>query len=228
MTMKYKLIAPTPEIIEQYNSFWNATEGKPGNWLVTLFQGQGVSDIRDNISQEELEECGVNDSEILALQNKEDVGAFLKKINAVYHTRIAAEPIANNLSWASLKEMEFDTFVARCKTYARKSAYSFASKVFSFLKSDEYPIIDSITATLLARYLEDAGKMPDHAPKSSWGKYKNYKDAYDVFREHYRLEDFTYKQIDIFLWTYGKALQSYWRKEGVLSFASVSYLASSK
>ncbi len=54
------------------------------------------------------------------------------------------------------------------------------------------------------------------------------KDNYDSFKNHYGSTEKSYKDIDVFLWTYGRAIRKYWEKMGVLEFGSVSYSGGSK
>ncbi len=44
--------------------------------------------------------------------------------------------------------------------------------------------------------------------QASLGYYDNFLEVYDKFREKYQLKKFNYKEIDIFMWTYGKILNS--------------------
>lgn len=89
------------------------------------------------------------------------------------------------------------------------------------LPDDGLPIYDSFVVTLLDYYLSE---FKNECKKSEWVNYRKYKEAYDLFRRLYKLDGFKYKEIDIFLWTYGKALQEYWKKCGILSFTAPSYI----
>ena len=124
-----------------------------------------------------------------------------------------------------------------CKSITHRNEYSFATKVFSFVSTecfndlckDGLPIFDSFAVTLLGYYLKKAKK---ECSISTWGEYRNYKEAYALFKSLYKLDEYNYKQIDVFLWTYGKALQKYWKdywaERGVLSFAAPSYISLDK
>ncbi|MBQ3379910.1 MAG: hypothetical protein IJG50_08650 [Clostridia bacterium] len=117
-----------------------------------------------------------------------------------------------------------DEFVEVCKKITGRYEYSFATKVFSFVSrnfcTDGLPIYDSLVVTLLNYYLEQKNQ---NCKKSTWSEYRVFKESYDLFRYLYKLDEYTYKDIDVFLWTYGSAIKKYWNKQGVLSFNAVSY-----
>lgn len=219
--MKYELITPTRKIVEQFNSFW--TEGSKKDWEVSLFQNQEKLNIRDLIPEEEFQEMGKADEQIRKMVKGQD-SQVLKRINAVYHTRINTELIIKDLEWNQLMKNDVDWFVGFCREKIRKYPYSFATKVYSFVHEEkeprQYPIFDSIVVTLLDYYLDKSDEIP---PKKDWGTYENYQKAYSRFAEKYGLIGIPYKQIDIFLWTYGIALQRYWEELGILKFETVTY-----
>ncbi len=115
-------------------------------------------------------------------------------------------------------EMTLPKFVAYCKEATGIYTYSFASKVFSFIDEDKYPIIDSFVATLLETYEYD-GKIA----KSKWGDYSRYIENYNAFKRHFGLTDLSFKKIDKFLWTYAKVMLDYWADLGVLSYEPVAF-----
>jgi hypothetical protein len=80
--------------------------------------------------------------------------------------------------------------------------YSFASKYCSWHRPDFYPIYDSYVERLLWAY-----QKQDHFATFRLEELKNYvqyKAVHDQFRQHYSLMEFTAKQVDKFLWLYGK------------------------
>ena len=112
------------------------------------------------------------------------------------------------------------TFVKICKEETLKYQYSFATKVFSFIDRDNYPILDSYVVTMLEAYnCYNYGMIS----KSKWGNYNEYKKNYNKFVNKFNLKK-NFKEIDKFLWTYAKILEWYWEEEiGVLRFESVSF-----
>ena len=222
--MDYELITPTKDLVLQYNAFW--TEDRPESWEVALFKGRDPVNITSYISETEFRQMRDDDTRIVKYVTAKDLTA-LTEINKVYHTRMNAKLVVEKLeSWDNLCEMDLDEFVNFCKEVTTIKTYSFATKVFSFIKQN-CPILDSYVVTLLDYYLSKK-KETDHIEypdKSNWGSYEAFRNAYDAFRAAYQLKDCNYKQIDHFLWTYGKVLQAYWQANGVLAFVSVSYSA---
>lgn len=218
----YKLIKPTRELVEQFCSFW--TVDGVENWMVELFENRDSLDIRDLIKEDDFRKMGENDAAIRALVQEKTLEA-LSLINAVYSTRVDADEITKGLQWEQLQENDVDWFVGHCKKKIQKNAYSFATKVYSFVRGEtepyQFPILDSIVVTLLEQYLKDEQAMR----KKDWGSYTSFRKAYAGFVNKYELSGIPYKQIDMFLWTYGIALRAYWKKVGVLTFESVPYKA---
>lgn len=89
--------------------------------------------------------------------------------------------------------------------------YSFASKFCSFMDSSSYPIFDTYSSNLIYLFLQEQPGLEKQPTKY---KYKTYlgmpyyfKRAYDEFLDLYNLSDnYNYKQVDMFLWMYGKML----------------------
>ena len=220
--MMYKLIRPTNETIEQYNRFWNINNVSidPINWKIQLFEGDDLVDMTNYISESKFREYGEGDRLIYSLLEADDIPGFLGQINSTYHTRLSVSKL-KGLDKKWFTEDNIDDFVDICKKEMGKKAYSFASKVYSFLYPELFPIIDSYAATLLWEYMSNEYKM--NHQYSDWGYYRKYKDAYNVFKEESGIDKKTYKETDRFLWTYAVVLREFWRKQGVLTFASVEY-----
>ncbi len=78
--------------------------------------------------------------------------------------------------------------------------------------SDDKPFsqfYDKYVVWLLFHYLKEGGKDPKYSTgaritKSSLGDYRRFIEAYEKFKEDKGLADLNYKEIDIFMWTYGK------------------------
>lgn len=220
---RMKLITPTCELVEVYNSFWTAT---PVSTVAKLFEDGDEIDISKYIGQ--FREYGKKDEEI---GKEQDLQIFLEKINSIYHTRVSGiasivekleglginskESLANRIS---NRKMDLPMFVACCKEATGNYAYSFASKVFSFINEYEYPIIDSFVATLLDTYKYD-GKIV----KSKWGDYSMYIENCNAFKRQFGLTDLSFKKLDKFLWTYAKILSDYWADLGVLTYQPVAF-----
>ncbi len=223
-----KLITPTCELVDVFNSFWTS---KPKTTIVKLFENDGEEDIKKYIEKGKFKDYEGKDDEIKKTQ---DLQKFLERINGVYHTRISGkkpiediktmlEKVGINNKCCLVKrikngELSLPTFVGYCKEATGQYTYSFASKVFSFIDEDKYPIIDSFVATLLNAYEYDK-----KINKSEWGDYSQYVNNYYYFKRQFELEELSFKKIDKFLWTYAKILSYYWSDLGVLSYQPIAF-----
>ena len=220
---EWKLITPSIEVVETFNKFWTPN---PLKTTIQLFENGDLIDVSNYIGEfSGFEKC---DKDII---NAGDMESFLKNINDTYHTRVtgisqlvlklAARDIHDKNALKSCikkKELTLPQFVKICKETTGDYTYSFATKVFSFLDAN-YPIVDSIVATLLDEY-EYEGKI---SPRSKWGDYSLYIDNYEKFKHAFGLDELSSKKIDKFLWTYGKIIDAYWIDMGVLRFSPVSF-----
>lgn len=77
-------------------------------------------------------------------------------------------------------------------------AYSFATKFCNRINPNKYPIFDGYVGWLLKYY--------NHENKENFGKYDSFVEEYKTFKEKFKLTECSYKELDVFLWTYGKAL----------------------
>ncbi len=85
-----------------------------------------------------------------------------------------------------------------------RNVFSFASKYCSWHDPLNYPLYDSYVEKLLLAYRrKDAFSV---FQKTDLRHYASYKRIVSDFRAHYRLAQFSFKDLDKFLWLYGKAL----------------------
>lgn len=84
--------------------------------------------------------------------------------------------------------------------------YSFATKYCSFHRPEHYPIYDSRVYEYLRRLRNrdkyQGGGFKPFKNEDLWD-YPKFKGIVDEFRTHYGLQEFTYKQIDAFLYLEG-------------------------
>ena len=80
--------------------------------------------------------------------------------------------------------------------------YSFASKYCSHHRPDVYPIYDSYVHKIL-KYFRDREAFLDFKV-DDLKEYESYTGIIQFFRSYYKLEDFTVKEIDKYLWQLGK------------------------
>ena len=214
---KYALVKPTEKLVEQYNDIWRGKKSdgeqlSEGDYRIQIFEDICV-DIRDYLPKE-IKTLSKDDKKIQYYLEKKDVANLFSEINRIYHTWLKPEEIERIAEGWSLSDTTktVDDLVMHSQKKAGKYAYSFATKVFNFIDPDTYPIMDKYVVNMLKAY--------NIKGISNWGDYQKYIEAYDEFKKRYSLDKFSYKRIDEFLWTYGKLIQRYWKKEGVLLFDS--------
>ena len=231
---EFMLREPSGELVDQFNSFWEKGCDAPEK-KVSLFEGGEMVDIFDILGNSFFDGLAEDDKRIHALmQDDSTFHDALRLINSVYHAglRIDFSKMCSRQEFLTMcrEEIEkyenigenesrtggFDRFMKVCREATGRNAYSFATKAFCFQNGERFPILDRITVTLLAEYLGSPRKR-------EWGIYENYKRDYELFRQKYGLTSYSFKKIDVFLWTYGIAIESYWKKIGVFDFESVSY-----
>jgi len=80
--------------------------------------------------------------------------------------------------------------------------YSFASKYCSHHKPDDYPIYDSNVGSVL-KHFRDTDQFSDFSDKKL-KEYASFKKIIFEFKEFYRLEKYSVKEIDRYLWQLGR------------------------
>jgi hypothetical protein len=82
--------------------------------------------------------------------------------------------------------------------------YSFATKYCSMHFPDLYPIYDSIVIKVLKAFRGEYkfSKFKNY----ELNNYSEYRQIIDTFRYHFQLTNFSYKEIDKYLWFYGREL----------------------
>ena len=226
-----KLLKPNEKIIKSFNSLWEKIPDKK----IRIFEDSNEEiDLCDCIDVDVFKKLKKNDNIIC---DEDDLKNYFVLINNNYHTRVSKiKKIVNRLSdnninrkrdlEKEIKEKHFSVsdFVKLCRQITGRYEYSFASKVFNFIDGNKYPIVDSYVVTMLDEY-NKTYEYNKKFSKTKWGDYNKYIENYDCFKKFFKLNNrYSYKDIDKFLWTYGKVLEGYWSKiKGVLKFESVSF-----
>ncbi len=87
--------------------------------------------------------------------------------------------------------------------------YSFATKYCSHHQPEKYPIYDRYVSDVLVFFRDQSARQEgkpfyEFAEKDLFNDYEKFVQTIDAFRRHYHLEQYTYKQIDQYLWLLGK------------------------
>ena len=83
-----------------------------------------------------------------------------------------------------------------------RNFYSFASKYCSHHNSKSYPIYDYYVDNML-RHFRKKDKFCTFY-NSELKEYKSFVEIFEEFQKHYKLSDFSLRNIDIYLWQAGK------------------------
>lgn len=145
---------------------------------------------------------------ILAPSNTciEDILLKVSTLNDFYSTNIfSVFPVANHILSLDidtrLKQGD-PTLVDAIKTVDGRNHYSFATKYCSHHNPTEYPIYDSYVDKVL-RYFRDAEGFCTFE-SDDLKQYDKFKKIILEFRTYYKLEHYTLKEIDQYLWQMGK------------------------
>lgn len=212
----FELIEPK-DVIKFYINLYN---GERKNITTRLFKGESEINI-ESLLPKDYYAFKNHDEDIIGYLQNNNVELFMKEINKVYHTRVKLEKIDFQNVFPtidSIKEMDVNKFIEKLHGITSHYEYSFATKVFNFIEPNVCPVLDSVSVSLLKRYFEQS-----KLARSGWGNYDNYKEDYMQFCEEFGLNNYTLKEVDVFLWTYGKVIEKYWTEIGVIRFDNQSY-----
>lgn len=81
--------------------------------------------------------------------------------------------------------------------------YAFATKYCSWHAPDDYPIFDGMIGRLISEY-QRIDRFAFFWKHDLTADYLRFKQIVDSFRQHYGLTAFSFKDLDKFLWRYGK------------------------
>ena len=145
-------------------------------------------------------------------QNLRDVLIKATVLNALYSTNIydivkMANHILSKNIGAKLQmgSPELVDEIARVEMSGKiRNNYSFASKFCHWHKPDMYPIFDGYVEQLLWAYREQSSFM--EFKRDDLRKYPRYKEIIEGFKNHYGLTQFSLRELDKFLWGYGRQL----------------------
>ncbi len=132
-------------------------------------------------------------------------------LNSLYATNIyATREVADNIFRLDIDrkleqhslELVNEIALVTIKGKTRRN-YSFASKYCAWHSPETYPIYDSYVDGLLWAY-QKKHKFSNFNRYDLWNSYPQYVKAVRDFQERFGLQQFTLKQVDNFLWLYGK------------------------
>jgi hypothetical protein len=145
----------------------------------------------------------------------EEVLLKVAALNGLYNTNIyAVHDVAEHI-WKSdidsgleKHSLEVVEKIAKVEVGGRQRRnYSFATKYCRFHVPQAYPLYDwYVDAILWAYQRQDQFAQFQH--KELWERYPRYVEILEQFRSHYGLAGLSWREIDKFLWLYGKEMES--------------------
>lgn len=182
-----RLSNPTPELISKYNEKWFELDKYPEqeDILTDLFSNEDNSNFKIVLTKT----IFLNEFYSTHLDNV--VGMAKHIVNLDINEKL------NNNDISLVEDIAFTPS-------EMNNAYSFASKYCSWHKPNTYPILDSYAKGVLYNMNRKFGFMPQFTRQNISSSYTFYCNIYENFIQHFNLQDFTLKQIDRFLWLFGK------------------------
>ncbi|MCM1284920.1 MAG: hypothetical protein NC213_00195 [Acetobacter sp.] len=182
-----QLLIPTPELIIKYNEKWSKLDKYPEqeDILTDLFSDENNSNFKIVLTKT----IFLNEFYSTHLDNV--VGMAKHIVNLGINEKL------NNNDISLVEDIAFTPS-------EMNNAYSFASKYCSWHKPYIYPILDSYAKGVLYKMNKEFKFMPQFTRQNISSSYTFYCNIYKNFIQHFNLQDFTLKQIDRFLWLFGK------------------------
>ena len=187
--MKNILLPPSENIIKNYLNKWETMEKYvlQENSINLLFSK--LCPENKNIEDILLKASALNDFYSTNIFDIFTVSKHILDCNIDHDLENKDENLVNKIALVEIKG----------KT---KNFYSFASKYCSHHRPEIYPIYDSYVEKMLI-YFREKDEFDSFATKEL-KKYNRFLEIIRKFQYHYNLENFTLREIDIYLWLAGK------------------------
>jgi hypothetical protein len=181
-----QLLKPTPHVIELFNQRFQDRFGGPENAIKLLCEKFPDNKTLESILLKSIVINVLYATQILAII---PVAEHILNLNIDDRLSVGVPEVVDDIATVRIKE----------KT---RTNYSFATKYCSFHNPSHYPIYDGFVDKLL-----NAFQRQDNFASSYLGNLKDYarfKQVLGEFRSFYGLADVGPKQLDSFLWLYGR------------------------
>lgn len=178
---------PTPELVDQYIQEFRLDAGMVDNTLAELF-GHFPANIQiEHILLKVVTLNTLYSTGILAVV---PVAEHIQRLHIDAKLALKAPELVNEIALVEVKEGKSRRF------------YSFASKYCSWHLPHVYPIYDTFVEKLIWKYQKLDGFS--QFARQDLSDYPQYKRVIEDFREYYGLKDYSFKELDKFLWKYSK------------------------
>lgn len=180
---------PTPELVRQYiRQFDDGRDGIVDKALLELFRTFPENVRLDHILFKVLGLNSLNSTGNIAVT---PVAKHIQALNIDARLADGDPSLVNEIALTSIKEGKNVRF------------YAFATKYCSWHVPDAYPMFDGIVGRLISEY-QRVDKFAFFWKHDLTNDYLKFRQVVEAFRDQYGLTDFTFKDLDKFLWRYGK------------------------
>ncbi len=183
-------LVPTPDLVRDYiRRFDDSSDGLIDRALATLFQTFPCNDQYEPILFKVLGLNALYNTNIIAVT---PVVRHILSLHIDQKLAQRAPELVNEIASTPMKDGEF------------RRNYSFASQYCSWHVPDAYPIYDSIIDRMIWEYQQN-DKFTAFFWRNSLADYIRFTQVVGDFRTYYGLTEFNFRELDKFLWLYGKA-----------------------
>jgi hypothetical protein len=183
------LKTPTPALVREYiHKFDTGRDGRVDKALLELFRAFPQNNRMEHILFKVLGLNALYSTEIIAVQ---PVARHILSLNLDAKLAQGAAELVNQIARTPMKDGKV------------RRNYSFATKYCSWHMPAAYPIFDSVVGKLISEY-QRLDRFANYTWQHELTDYLVFKQAIEAFREKYGLSDFSFKELDKFLWSYGK------------------------
>ncbi len=183
-------LPPTPELVRQYvRKFDDGRDGLIDKALLDLFRTFPTNTRFEHVLLKVLGLNALDSTGVVAVQ---PAARHILSLDIDARLAECAPELVNEIALTPIKDGETTRF------------YAFATKYCSWHLPEGYPIFDDVVARLIVEY-----QRLDSFAAQLWENeiardYVKFKRTVEAFRDHYGLGEFTFKDLDKFLWRYSK------------------------
>lgn len=181
---------PTAQLIEKYNEQFdsNPQTSSPDKALSKLFAAYPKNEHLDDVLLKVSALNSLYSTNIYAIYG---VAQHICELKIDRGINSSSPEVVNIISHVTIQNKP-------------RHFYAFATKYCSFHKPEAYPIYDDFVERLIVSCQRlDAFASFDH---NDLRDYPRYKRIVESFRAYYGLTQFSFKQLDKFLWLYGQEI----------------------
>ncbi len=184
--MEPEPIVPNPSLVSDARMRFDKDNAVVEQALEELFRQYPANDNEAHVLLKVVALNRLYSTNILAVQ---DVARHIYRL---------APEIDDALKAGSPEVVDKIANVTISATRKRRKFWSFATKYCNWHQHELFPIWDSRVNRCLRSLKGSPFTRPDN-----WTRYREFVDLMQQFRDFYNLGEFTFKEIDKFLWVYG-------------------------